>query len=316
MGQPLVLAGAACGDSSLAGGGAQGGAGGDSPGGAEQGGAGEGGAGGAANLVSLTVELLDSGGRAAVPNTPCALVKPGGERSEATTGADGKVTFTGVDWALGAASVVCVPQNAIGYLSFASADAPNGLLTLRAPAVTTAPAAVAVSGTALNPSETGSTYLVQATAGLESHQATNPSFEIAVESGVAFELFGLEFKVVNNPAPHGFGQDFLAWTSVSSTALTADATIDLDFSDPVVPLQAAGTIGLPTASDSPFLAASAYGYLFVTPVARYFDVLLGFPTRTSYTKDGRLGAVPKNSWIISIGWIAAQRKLLREGDLA
>jgi hypothetical protein len=284
----LVLLAAACGDSSPAGGGPQGGAGGGPSGGAEEGGAEEGGSGGAASLVPLTVELIDFESRAALASVPCALVKPGGERAEAATGADGKVTFADLDWSLGVASVVCVPGNGTGYLSFNSVDAPNGVLTLQGSQLAEAPPAVAVSGTAQNPTAAGSTYLVQATAGLTRYQATSPNFDISVESGAAFDLFGLEFKVANNPAPHGFGQDFLAWTSVSSPALTDDATIDLDFSDTVVPLQAAGTVGLPTDPDSPFLDASAYGYLYVTPVSRYFEVLLGFPTRSSYTADGRL----------------------------
>lgn len=44
--------------------------------------------------------------RPPVANALVVIAKPGGAQEEATTGADGKVTFTGIDWASGTASVV------------------------------------------------------------------------------------------------------------------------------------------------------------------------------------------------------------------
>ncbi|HUT78715.1 MAG TPA: hypothetical protein VM285_13555, partial [Polyangia bacterium] len=84
-----------------------------------------------------------------------AFDAPGGERTEAVSGADGTVTFEGIDWSLGTAaatahaegyvlaSVVDVEPSVVGQLF--SVD---GAVALLVNELTTAPETVSVSGTA------------------------------------------------------------------------------------------------------------------------------------------------------------------------
>ena len=69
------------------------------------GGAGAGGAGGESVTFIVVESLLGEPTAPPVEGAMVAFDAPGGERVEQSSGADGKVTFTGVDWSKGKAAV-------------------------------------------------------------------------------------------------------------------------------------------------------------------------------------------------------------------
>jgi hypothetical protein len=251
-------------------------------------GAGAGAAGGGAQLDALTV-VLTTGGADEVPidGATCALDAPGGERQEKVTDATGRARFEGVDWSKGTASVTCVDTDAASYLGFGKEHLDDDELWLLVSRPSVAPQTVSLSGTTLNMSDPGNLILVQASDGFDAYQGPGPDYGIQVEAGKPFDLLACEFAGAPNPAPHGFGQDFLAWSVQPSRALRSGATIDVDLGAPVVPARASGTLRLPDDPTSPFTIPTATSRIYVSPTDhRYFSFLVGFATRTSFSPDG------------------------------
>lgn len=242
-------------------------------------------------LGSLTVSVVDrSDGDAPVPDVPCAFDAPTGERAEATTDATGTVRFSDVDWSAGTASVVCeTPVGAFAYAGFtdegdASIAWPISLGESAPPTVVT------VDGSFLGAQAPGNYFLVQSTAGPGAFQNIGPDYALDVLADTPFDLIATEFSFDYSDKPHGIVQDMLGWAVVPADALTADATIDIDFAvDGVAPVVANGTLGRPPAG-GPLDAADVIGALYVTPSdpSLYFSQLVGFVSQSWFTDDGRL----------------------------
>lgn len=275
----------ACGDDDGPGGSGAGGA--EGGGGAATGGHGGSGAGGEAANDSLTITVVDvNGGSEPMSDVACAWLAPGGQVLEATTDADGQVTFEGFDWALGPASVTCVQdKQALSAVGLTSADAMDGELVLNFYTAPPTVETVSVSGTSLNREDPEDRLLVGSSVGPSIFQEDATSFSVEVAKGVPFSLIALEFSVLPNPPPHSLGQDFLGWVVKSSPALDNDTTIDLDFAVTTPSTTASGSVKLPNEGPGVFDAVGAYPYLYVTKRDPFASTYLGFATRIGYDED-------------------------------
>lgn len=277
---------------SSSGAGAQGGSG--AEGGAGGSGAGSNGGGGAAPAGTLEVLVLDDTAAAApVADVPCALVAPGGEVIDGTTGADGRIAFEGLDWTLGKAAATCLFEfsgQSLVEIDEAWLQGRRGEVKFVRPGLLEPIEYVEASGTVLNPVDANHTFLVSS--GISFYQDFGPAYEVPVRKGVPFDLVATEFTVVQNPAPHGFGQDFFGWAAVHSEAVDANVVIDIDKggADALEPEQVEASVLLPPSPQSIFRGQSGYGAVYVTPAdSRYFTLLAGFSTRTQYAAgDTRL----------------------------
>lgn len=118
------------------------------------------------DLSTLRVRVVDpSDDNSPRSGVRCALDKPGGVRLEATTDSEGFVVFEGLNWALGTASLVSVPDRVFALMSLTSGDVYEGelWLYLTPPTSDDGGAEVVVSGAALNRVDARSTFFVQST---------------------------------------------------------------------------------------------------------------------------------------------------------
>jgi hypothetical protein len=179
---------------------------------------------------------------------------PGGETREVTTGSDGKATFTGVDWSLGTAAVTAWAPGmrpwSYSGIGAQDTDLPTWLHPLAAPPKAT------VSGTAQNLPDVSQGELdVSASNGLSSSTTSTSSFSLDVQTGVDFSLLGVAW-VSSSMTGRDWTVTVGGWARVDHAAITADATIDLDFATPVTAVGFSGTLVLPTKADDRFRTRS------------------------------------------------------------
>lgn len=153
---------------------------------------------------------------------------PGGQRVEATAGADGRVTFDGVLWSAGTAALTAYREghrvHTIAGIS--EADGEQTLYLHRAKP----PAVITVSGMARNlPPGAASMGVGGSTYG-NSYEGSAPAYQLAVQRDEPFTLVAFAANV---------------FTSVSHPGAPEDVTEDLDFSKPLAPQRVTATISLP-----------------------------------------------------------------------
>jgi hypothetical protein len=213
------------------------------------------------------------------------LDAPGGERVEMTTDASGEVTFTGLDWSLGTADVTAYRD---GYALYSRTDVTEGeevtlfLFELEPPELVT------VSGTAAGMVDEGHFLAVsEVMFGGRYHQQIGADWSLLVPSGAAYTLVALEFSMGDETvSTRGISQQFHRWLVSEQDAVTADATVDLDFStSTVTPSTASGSFDLPSREDSP-LRINTRPYVQVQSLLSGFTATFGFPTLIDVTEDG------------------------------
>ncbi|MCC6522656.1 MAG: hypothetical protein IT373_08360 [Polyangiaceae bacterium] len=179
----------------------------------------QGGGGGAANGVSVTFYVGESiwgdANHPPIAGATVAFDAPGGERTELTTGADGKVTFDGVDWSLGLGSVTAYGDGHAMY-SVVGLDAArvaslrliDGGVFLALPTLPGAVDTVTVSGTITGFQDAAHNAVVNVVGsmtGSEWSGASSGTFSVMVPSGVPFTLQALE--MTQQPLASGQGYD-------------------------------------------------------------------------------------------------------------
>ncbi|MFH2009305.1 MAG: hypothetical protein ABI333_22130 [bacterium] len=171
-----------------------------------------------------------------------AFDAPGGVRTEADSGADGKVTFTGVDWTAGLGAVTFYQ---FGYAMFSSvnldpdrmADWVNedGEYAMSlSPLTTETPEMVTVSGTATGLADTSHYYTVNTTntegQGTEWSGFGTQGFSIQVPSGEPFYFQSLEAEYTELPSGQGYNRPIYGVMHMDYGPLTANETgVELDF---------------------------------------------------------------------------------------
>jgi len=280
----LVLAG--CGDSETAGIGGAGGAG--SAGGSTVGGTG--GTGGA-NTASFSVTVYKMGPYDWANSNPTPMAGatvaadfPGGERVEGTSGADGQVTFEGVDWSLGTATVTAFVHGYRPVTWVGLTEEDDGQEYYLSKVWTGGWAQV--EGTASNADPQSTTLTVTPTVPGTSHQSGSFKFGLRVAPDVPFSVVALQWAFGPTPESNReLSQDFFGWAHVElAAAKTYPATtVDIDLADKLTPVEVDGTFVLPSDPTS-VLRTEAWAYYQV--MTRDTAAALGWPTRTYLAPGG------------------------------
>jgi hypothetical protein len=213
------------------------------------------------------------------------LDKPGGERVAVTSDAEGKASFTGIDWSLGAAAVCADGEDLDGCCEVGIIEA-DGEVELAVAMHGLQPDLVELSGTAVNMVAEGNILLMSATApSAISSQATGPSFSLQVPRGVSFDLVGAEFHGTLAP-DQGVAQVFDRWSVIEVDACKDDTTLDPDLAaTEVTPVTVAGSFAIPTREDSP-ISDLGTGYFYVFSQEDLYASYTGFPTQLEISEDG------------------------------
>jgi hypothetical protein len=226
-----------------------------------------------------------------------AFDAPGGERTELVSGADGKVTFDGIDWSQGTAAVTAYLQ---GYTLWSSVNLDESRLaqaSLVDDAVPlylmnttpTAPETVTVSGTATGLQDTAHLLVVNAAnvevATTQWAGAGNGTFSVSVPSGEPFTLQAVETDADQTlPSGQGYDMPIYQWMYQSFSAVTTDTSgVVLDFQAHLATTQTADiSVATPTRADSPVRTGVGVG--LVCPSESYYCT--GWSTHIDISADG------------------------------
>lgn len=271
--------------------------GGNGQGGTAQGGGGQGGGGGETLVVEVGTSAFGALGEfVPVAGATVAFDKPGGERVELTSGADGTITFDGIDWSLGEGTMTAyledhvlwsylglTPESLARYIEGAHAERLRFLLLEQGPST------VAASGTATGmANEAHRLYLGANTAGSSSSDHAGPDWSLYVASGEPFALVGFEYHMVSPATVSARGEEFAldGWASLEHEAITEETSgLTFDMTNALAPTHVSGSFPLPLHGISDFFETAQGG---VRASAAEFDgsLLLGLPTHLDVSTDG------------------------------
>ena len=182
------------------------------------------------------------------------------------------MTFEGLDWSLGTAAVT-VHLEDLALHSVVGIDGSEEEITVGLYLVDPAADWVTISGTASNMTDTTHRVDMNASCGFTSHNDVGPDWSMRVEPGVDFTMRVVELDPITDEPPRVTSQDFINWVLIEHEAVTADTTVDIDFSTAVTPSSVSNSITMPTfRSDSP-LMGTTYSYA-ITYAGR---LAVGFP---------------------------------------
>jgi hypothetical protein len=170
------------------------------------------------------------------------LVEGSGATRESTLGADGRVTFDGIDFDLGAATVTIWEEGhvltAIANIGASGVEGPAYLLP-----IVPAPSLVMLGGTVAGMMDPAMhTVVVSSTTG--GFYNGDPTYTMDVPAGEAGTLVAFEFSAVD--VPRGFEATFHQATTAAFAAPAADATTDLDFAMSAMMSTVSGSLPTPS----------------------------------------------------------------------
>ncbi len=305
VGSALALASYGCGDDGDGGTGGTGATTGTGGGGATGGTGGEGGA-EVASITFIAVEIEQGGAKLPLEGATVAFDAPGGQRVEEATGADGRVTFDGVDWSLGQAaataylpdrmlsSVVNLDEAVLGQIFLIDGAVPLPMAVL----TSTTPETATVSGTATGLQDQGHRLVVNVVGilgGSEWSGAGDGTWTVAVPTGEPFVIQGVEGdNVTTLPSGQGYDRAIHQVAHQSHGAITDDTTgVVLDFGANALATQTADvSFSLPSRADSPVRDGWPYSFVCASN-SRY---CFGWPTHIDVSTDG-------NQFDVSLLWV-------------
>ncbi|MBW2534831.1 MAG: Ig-like domain-containing protein [Deltaproteobacteria bacterium] len=264
---------------------------------------GTGGAGGGVTGDSITVRVYLPGGAddEGVPTegATVAFDAPGGERTEATTGADGRAIFTGIDWSAGSAGITAYYPDHV-MLSSVNVDEARiedwvddeGDLPMHlTPLTGTPPDTVTVSGTATGLQDTAHMYVVNIFGardapfvdGSEWVGEGTEAFSITVPRGVSFSLQSFEFDFTPLASGQGYDRPIYQVMRMDLGPVDTDqASVVLDFAaDAVTTHTADVAMNLPARPESPLHGGEPY--CFTCAANSYYCE--GWPTHLDISAD-------------------------------
>jgi hypothetical protein len=216
-----------------------------------------------------------------------ALDAPGGARIEQTAGADGSVTFTGLDWSAGTAAVTAYLDDAHVMATRVGITEADGEIDMPVNALAE-PELVAVNVTGLNVPHLASTFVMVAATvpGIQcqtrGNELVDPSCTLEVVPGQAFTIVAREY-VPGSCGARCFSAPISAWTTADVPAVTGPAEATVDFAAPAAATTVSGSFVMPGRADSPLRSnTSCMMYTLSALGAGY----LGFVTTTRVTADG------------------------------
>jgi hypothetical protein len=226
-----------------------------------------------------------------------AFDAPDGTRSEAVSGADGKVTFDGIDWSLGTAAVTAfAPAHAL----YSAVDldeagmAQSHLIDGAVPLLLSDEKAPHVDSVHIRGTVTGMTdsthelaiNVAKGTAGTSEWDGPGTgTFDVLVPAGQPFILQAREQSTQALPSGQGYDMPIYQVAHQSFDAVTADVDdAVIDFATSALATHTGGTVtvGLPLRAGSPVRAA--WPYIFFCPRNTWWCV--GWPTHIDVSADG------------------------------
>jgi hypothetical protein len=252
---------------------------------------------------TFTVAVFERNDLSALRGATVVLDKPGGERVEGTTAADGRVTFADVDWSRGSAALTVFEHDhtmvSVVGLDQARVSA-RGALQTRAVDPTAAPRdytfflsrlgtgadRATLSGPLVNKQAAGHFVTLSASIDGSSFQSTGSTFSMDVAKQRPFSVIGLEWAPAtpSTVSARGIEQQFFRWVRWDQPALADDAvaTLDLATGEALAPVRAKGRLMIPKGRTGP-LGAQTKGYVTVTTEAA---TQLGGTLRSDVLADG------------------------------
>ena len=234
--------------------------------------------GGTAGVAFDVLRVLPGGTTEPAAGALAFLVEGSGATRESTLAPDGRVTFDGIDFDLGAATVTIWQAGhvltAVANIGAAGVEGPVHLLPIGS-----APSLVMLSGTVSGVMDpTMHTVIVSSTTG--GFYNGDPTYTMEVPAGEAGTLIAFEFSAVD--VARGFEATFHQATTAGFPAPAGDTTIDLDFAMSTMLSTVSGS--LPTPSSVRTASALNTGEIFVRVSG--FDAagaFLGSQTRLAET---------------------------------
>ncbi|MCA9661402.1 MAG: carboxypeptidase regulatory-like domain-containing protein, partial [Myxococcales bacterium] len=210
---------------------------------------------------------------------------PDGQRVEAMTDASGEVTFEGLDFAEGTASVTAskAGHELLSYVGLTAERSP-----LEIP-LWTPSGKVNLVGNASDMVDTSHVLLVSSSLCSREPRASQKSgvgYSIWVTPGEAFKLFATEFSWEATPSGQGGIQTFYQWLWEDHEALTDNGIAGLTFAGGITPESESGSFSLDALSDdSPVAGDRGTGYIIVRGGGNLNSVSVGFPTEIDINGD-------------------------------
>lgn len=226
--------------------------------------------------------------------------KPGGERVETKSGADGLATITGVDWSKGTAALtvlnegnlattwVALDKTAMAVTNAKARVTPGepkrDMTAYSSPAPTRLPSLAGAlehaqgAEAVISPTSEGSPYYGGAS-----------TYALSVKGGAPFSLITLERSPIL-PTPvsaRGFALTLHRWGKIDRPALAGDEMFDIDFdtASPLTPSKAKGKLLLPGGKAGPFGANSTFS-TSITSTESGGMAVLGAASRADVSADG------------------------------
>jgi hypothetical protein len=234
---------------------------------------------GTLSVLVTAYEWYDEVGHSAEGAT-VALDKPGGERVELTTGADGRAVFDAIDWSRGDASVTAALE---GYVvasrtGVTEADGEQEItIGRRGPS----PDLVELSGSALNMAVDTHGLIVGATVQGDGYWADGPDWTMLVEPGTPFTIVATERHNGASMAQH-MEAPVDGWLMQDHAGLTAAGTVDIDFGTPATATVVDGSFPMPARAES---RVRTDGVGWITSGLRDGSATVGFATVTDPSGD-------------------------------
>jgi hypothetical protein len=202
----------------------------------------DGGGGGDGTLALEVLHVLEGGETEPAAGARAVLDRPGGGQEELAVGADGRVTFEGLDFSLGKATVTFWDEGyvltAITNVGEAGVPAPIHLLRRVEPGDV-----VTVSGTVSGMMDAAMNTLVMSTTTGGFYNG-GPSYSMEVPTGEAGEMVVFEYSSSN--VTRGSEATLHQAVTVPLSAPAADTTIDFDFATPATLTTVSGSIPAPS----------------------------------------------------------------------
>ncbi|MBI5488106.1 MAG: hypothetical protein HY905_12305 [Deltaproteobacteria bacterium] len=235
---------------------------------------------GTLSVLVTAYEWYDPDGHPAEGAT-VALDKPGGERVEETTEADGRATFDAIDWSLGEAAVTAALEGYVVNSRTGVVEA-DGEVELGVGRRGPSPDLVELSGTVTGMAADANTLSVGTTVHGESYWSSGPDWSIQVEPGAAFTIVAAERHSGAGSTGQHLEMTVDHWLLVDHAAITGATTFDLDFATGATPTVVEGSFPMPARVESR-LRTSGLGW--ITTYLTVGSATVGYPTATDPSSD-------------------------------
>jgi len=249
---------------------------------------------------SLEVLVLSESWTADPAPAEGALVtfdKPGGERVELTTGADGTVVFDAIDWTLGTAAATA-SMDGHGMATHVGITEADGAITLR---IRVEPLeTVTLSGTVTNMADESHELVATPAFGCGGmdYQGPGPGYAVEVPAGLPFTLAGSEHSWTSLPS--GQGWDFTDYNRFTHEMdpIAGDTTYDVTFEGDggVETTEVSGSFDFSTTEGTPISGTEGWGVVYTATACDYYPVwkpvygwvgmVVGWMSHTDINADG------------------------------